>query len=58
MLFDVYEAMVTGDGSPRTVEVDASEAEPLVGMSLLSGHELTIAIIEGGSVKIRPLSDL
>ena len=35
MLFNVYEASLIWDGHVRTVEVNESEADPLVGMSLL-----------------------
>lgn len=37
-VFDVYTATVLWDGLPRTVEVEAADTEPLVGMSLLDHH--------------------
>ncbi|MBI2179544.1 MAG: clan AA aspartic protease [Deltaproteobacteria bacterium] len=35
-VFDVYVATVMWDGQSRTVEVEAANTEPLVGMSLLA----------------------
>jgi clan AA aspartic protease len=53
--FDIYEASVVWDGQPRRVAVDATGSAPLVGMSLLRGHELTVQVVDGGSVRIVPL---
>jgi clan AA aspartic protease len=50
--FDVYVATVIWDGQPRTVEVEAADTEPLVGMSLLDGHTLRINVMSGGVVTI------
>ena len=55
IIFDIYEAEVLWDGELRRVAVDCSEADPLVGMSLLRGCELLIQVIKNGSVRIRPL---
>ena len=52
-LFDVYEATVLWDGTPRRVAVDAAETDPLVGMLLLYGYELTVQAVEGGQVLIK-----
>jgi len=54
-LFDVYEATVLWDGTPRRVAVDAAEIDPLVGMLLLYGYELTVQAVEGGQVLIKAL---
>jgi clan AA aspartic protease len=54
-LFDIYEATVIWDGKPRRIAVDEVDTVPLVGMSLLYGSELTIKVIENGSVLIKPL---
>ena len=54
-VFDVYIATVTWDGQPRTVEVEAANAEPLVGMSLLDRHSLQIDVLTGGAVNIAAL---
>jgi clan AA aspartic protease len=55
-MFDTYEGFVTWDGSLRPIEVDAAETDPLVGMALLSGYELTIQAVPGGAVTITALS--
>jgi clan AA aspartic protease len=54
-MFDVYEASVIWDGQVRTIEINESEADPLVGMSLLEGYELKIQAIAGGLVTITAL---
>jgi clan AA aspartic protease len=55
-VFDVYTATVLWDGQPRTVEVEAADTEPLVGMSLLDRHSLRIDVLTGGVVTITALS--
>src|SRR5438105_4814852 len=39
-VFDVYVAKVVWDGKVRQILVTEADAEPLVGMRLLRGHEL------------------
>ena len=51
-LFDVYVAEVLWDGQMRRVLVDEADADPLVGMALLSGFELTIEVRDRGKVEI------
>ena len=53
--FDVYEASVTWDGQLRTVETDAADTMPLIGMGLLYGYDLHIQTVEGGTVTIEAL---
>ncbi|MGL5833131.1 MAG: clan AA aspartic protease [Waterburya sp.] len=55
-MFNVYEAAVIWDGQVRTVEINESEADPLIGMGLLEGYELKIQAVAGGSVTIAALS--
>ncbi|MGB5594768.1 MAG: clan AA aspartic protease [Crocosphaera sp.] len=55
-LFNVYEASIIWDGQVRSVEVNESETDPLIGMGLLEGYELKIQGIAGGSVTITALS--
>lgn len=55
-VFDVYVATVMWDGQSRTVEVEAANTEPLVGMSLLDRHSLRIDVLRGGVVTITALS--
>ena len=54
-LFDSYDATVVWDSGPRRILVDEAESDPLFGMSLLDGHELTIHVVEGGRVTVSPL---
>lgn len=53
---DVYAATITWDGDPRRTMVQAADTTPLIGMGLLSGYRVTIDVVEGGQVEIRPLS--
>ena len=55
LAFDVYVAVVDWDGQPRTVEVEAADAQPLLGMALLLGSEVRIQVAIGGSVTIAAL---
>ncbi|MGI8978366.1 MAG: hypothetical protein ACR2FY_03985 [Pirellulaceae bacterium] len=54
-LFDVYSATVVWDGQPRSIEVQAANAQPLVGMNLLHRHSLRMDIVNGGPVEILAL---
>ncbi len=54
-IFDTYEGIVAWDGTSRPIDVDAADTEPLVGMALLSGYELTIQAVPGGIVTITAL---
>jgi clan AA aspartic protease len=51
-VFDVYEAVVVWDGTLLTIPVDEADSEPLVGMSLMEGYQLTMQIFEGGQVEL------
>jgi clan AA aspartic protease len=53
-IFDVYTATIIWDGQPRTVEVEAVDAQPLLGMDVMRGHELRIHVVAGGTVSIGP----
>lgn len=55
-LFDVYKATVSWDGQLRPVEVEAADTDPLLGMSLLCGHDLWTHVMEGGTVTIVALT--
>lgn len=57
-IFDVYRGLVIWDGEFREVDINASEADPLVGMSLLYGYRIQLDAIEGGTVTIQSLSSL
>ena len=54
-LFDVYSAVVLWDGQPRSIEVEAADTQPLVGMNLLHRHSLHMEVVNGGPVQISSL---
>ena len=54
-IFDTYEAGILWDGQMHRVAVDEADTDPLVGMSLLYNHELTVEVVGGGRVTIEPL---
>jgi clan AA aspartic protease len=54
-LFDVYEAKVLWNGKVRQVLVAEADADPLVGMRLLRGHELRMQVRSRGKVTIERL---
>jgi clan AA aspartic protease len=51
----VYEVSVIWDGQPRTALALEADGGPLVGMSLLYGHVVTLQVLDGGFVTIAPL---
>jgi predicted aspartyl protease len=53
---DVFEATVLWDNQERDLVVFAAESEALVGMSMLSGYRVTLAVEDGGAVTIEALS--
>jgi clan AA aspartic protease len=53
--FDIYAAEVEWEGGWRPVLVSALGDEVLLGMRLLEGHELRIAVVPGGVMEITPL---
>ena len=58
VVFEMYTANVIWDGQIQIIDVASSEAEPLIGMSLLYGYDLRIQAVEGGSVSVQALSEL
>jgi len=53
---DVYEAEAIWDGKKQRILVAEADADPLVGMALLSSYELKIEVRERGKVVIKRLS--
>jgi len=51
-LFDVYRAQVEWDGTWQSVDIQVSNAQPLLGTELLAGCDLSIRMTVGGSVTI------
>ena len=54
-VFDTYEAFIFWDGHARRIAIDAAEVDPLIGVRLLYGYELAVAMIEDGDVIIQAL---
>ncbi len=50
--FSVHEAIVAWLGRERLIEVEAADAQPLVGMLLMRGHTLKIDVDPGGGVTL------
>lgn len=53
--FEIYEALVLWHGQPHAIIVSAVENEPLLGMAMLCGSELSLQVIDGGEVAIHEL---
>ena len=51
-VFNVYEAVLVWDGNFITIPIDEADSEPLVGMSLMEGYQLTVQVFEGGHVEL------
>ena len=51
--FDVHDVTVLWDDVARCVSANAVDGTPLVGMSMLEGHELSVQVRDGGSVVIQ-----
>jgi clan AA aspartic protease len=54
-VFQVYRGKLVWDGKVRSILVDAADADPLVGMGLLRGHELKMHVRARGKVTIKRL---
>ncbi|MDE0269173.1 MAG: clan AA aspartic protease [Acidimicrobiaceae bacterium] len=52
--FNVHGATVVWDGRPRYIDIDAVGVAPLLGMSMLEGHDLHVRVNDGGRVAIQP----
>ena len=55
VVFDTYEAVILWNGRARRIAVDAAEVDPLLGVRLLYGYELSVEMIEDGDVVIQAL---
>ena len=54
-VFQVYLGKVVWDGKVRQILVDEADADPLIGMRLLRGHELKMQVRYRGKVTIKRL---
>lgn len=55
VIFEMHKATVIWDGREQIIDVAASEADPLIGMSLLYGFRVQIDAVEGGIVTLQTL---
>ena len=55
-VFDTYQAIVLWDRRLRRILVAEFETTPLVGMALLNGYRLNMAVCPHGRIAISPLS--
>lgn len=51
-VFNVYKAVLVWDDNFLTIPIDEADSEPLVGMSLMEGYQLTVQVLEGGHVEL------
>jgi predicted aspartyl protease len=51
-VFNVSEVVVNWNGILLTIPIDEADLEPLVGMSLMEGYQLTVQVFEGGRVEL------
>ncbi|CAN5545425.1 MAG: clan AA aspartic protease [Actinomycetota bacterium] len=52
---EIFRTRILWDGEERGVQILASGGDPLIGMSLLHGHEINIEVKVDGAVRISPL---
>ena len=52
-IFDTYGVTVFWDGQSRFIDADEADAAPLLGMSMLDNHDLSIQVRDGGRVVIQ-----
>ncbi len=52
-IFDTYGVTVLWDGQSRFVDADEADSIPLLGMSMLDEHDLSIQVRDGGRVVIQ-----
>jgi clan AA aspartic protease len=53
--FDIHEASIAWAGERRLIAIDVAETDPLLGVGLLLGNELTVQVIAGGAVALQRL---
>jgi clan AA aspartic protease len=54
VILRVCHADILWNGRARTVEVLVMDGAPLIGMTLLDGHDVHLHVADGGSVTIQP----
>lgn len=54
-LCDVYDGEIAWNNQLRSIEIEAANTQPLIGMALMRGYDLNIEVFEGGAVSLQPL---
>lgn len=54
-LCDVYDGEIARNNQLRSIEIEAANTQPLIGMALMRGYDLNIEVFEGGAVSLQPL---
>jgi clan AA aspartic protease len=57
ILLRVYAVTLLWDGQERTVEALAMEGEPLIGMTLLDDHDVSLRVREGSVFTIKSIEE-
>ena len=52
-VFDTYGVTVFWEGQSKFIDADEADAVPLLGMSMLDNHDLSIQVRDGGRVVIQ-----
>ena len=52
-VFDTYGVTVFWEGQSKFIDADEADAVPLLGMSMLNNHDLSIQVRDGGRVVIQ-----
>ena len=52
---DVYDGEISWNNQLRSIEIEAADTQPLIGMALMCGFDLHIEVVEGGTVALEPL---
>jgi predicted aspartyl protease len=53
--FDVHVAAIHWNGQWQTILIQSIDADPLLGMALIAGHDLNARVIDGGRVEIEAI---
>jgi clan AA aspartic protease len=53
--FDVHVAAIHWNGRWQTILIQSIDADPLLGMALIAGHDLNARVIDGGRVEIEAI---
>ena len=54
-LCDVYDGEIVWNNQLRSIEIEAAETQPLIGMALMHSYDLRIEVVEGGAVSLKEL---